>query len=205
MTSARHATLVGALLGLGAIALGLLSTHATRPAVSRADGAATVDAQSGAPGELARIGRPARDERTESGLWRAHLEAFEQQRAQGHLEVAIRVVYDAYGAALESRSWESMIAVGDAFMVLGREPGSAAGARLNARQAYLTALIRARRARSVEGALRAAEAFRQLPDRDVVDQCLHVAALIARGDAAAERRVRESRERLAAPGPAARF
>lgn len=132
------------------------------------------------------------------GLWRAYLQVFETARAQGHRDVAVRVLYDAYGAALESRSWESMIAVGDAFMAIGRVPGNGAGARMNARQAYLSALIRARRSRSVDGALRTAAAFEDIDDRDVVEQCLYVAALLAAGDAEAERKVRDARERWAA-------
>ena len=55
-------------------------------------------------GELERLdtvpaGRPGHD-----GLWRAYLEVFEKEREQGHRDVAIRVLYDAYGAALESRA-----------------------------------------------------------------------------------------------------
>src|SRR5262249_56465791 len=86
------------------------------------------------------------------GLWRGYLEDFERQREEGHPDMAIRALHDAYGAALQSRRWQAMIAVGDAFMVVDRAPGNAAGARIDARPADLTALIRARRPPSVEGA-----------------------------------------------------
>jgi hypothetical protein len=103
--------------------------------------------------------------------------------------------HDAYGAALESGSWESMIAVGDAFMNIGRASGTPRGARMNAREAYLTALIRARRDHSVDGALRSAEAFRQLGDRAVVEQSLHIAGQLAAGDEQAQAKVREAQQR----------
>jgi hypothetical protein len=134
----------------------------------------------------------------DDGRWRAPLAAVEKELEHGHIDVAVRVWHDAYGAALESRSWESMIAVGDAFIAIGRGSGSVRGARTNAREAYLTALIRARRDRSVEGALRTAEAFRQLDDRAGVEQCLRIAAQLAAGDEQ-EQRVGEARQRWAAP------
>jgi hypothetical protein len=92
-----------------------------------------------------------------------------------------------------------MIAVGDAFMQIGHAAGTPGGARMNARDAYLTALIRARRNRSVDGALRSAAAFRVLGDRAIVEQCLHIAAQLAAGDDQAQQKVREARERWAAP------
>jgi hypothetical protein len=198
MTSRRHLVLVAGLLGLGGIAAGLL-IHDGPLAVPRSERAALTEGRAAVHGELERLenavpaGRPGHN-----GLWRAYLDVFEKQREQGHRDIAIRVLYDAYGAALESRSWESMIAVGDAFMAIGRAPGNAAGAQMNARQAYLTALIRARRDHSVEGALRSAEAFQELPDRDVVEQCLHIAGLLAAGDEQARQRVRDARERWSA-------
>lgn len=66
---------------------------------------------------------------------------------------------------------------------------------MNAREAYLSALIRARRDRSVDGAIRSAEAFRELGDRVVAEQCLHIAEQLAAGDEQARQRVREARRR----------
>jgi hypothetical protein len=94
-----------------------------------------------------------------------------------------------------------MVAVGDAFLAIGRASGSVRGARLNAREAYLAALIRARRGRSVDGVLRSAEAFRGLGDGAVAEQCLHIAAQIAAGDEPAQRRVQEARRAAGLPGP----
>lgn len=130
-------------------------------------------------------------------LWRAYLGVVQQELQHGHLDAAVRAWQDAYGAALESRRWDSIIAVGDAFVALGRASGSPRGARMNAREAYVTALIRARRDRSVDGALSAAEALRALDDRALAEQCLHIAAGLAAGDDEAQRRVRDTRARWA--------
>ena len=196
-TYTRCLVLAAGLLSLGAIAAGLLA-FGGRFTVPRGERAALGEG----PAALARVesaapaGRPGGED-----LWRAYLDVFDKEIGKGHRDVAIRVLYDAYGAALESRSWQSMIAVGDAFMAVGTGPGNAAGAQMNARQSYLTALIRARRQRSVEGALRSAEAFRRLSDRDVVEQCLHIAEMLAAGDAEAQQRVREAQGRWATRQP----
>jgi hypothetical protein len=172
----RHVVVVAGLLGLSAIAIGIV-TH----------------------GEGLIVPDPQHARSQADGVWTAHLRVVEAELARGHIDVAVRVWHDAHGAALESRNWESMIAVGDAFMRIGHAAGSPSGARMSARDAYMTALIRARRNRSVDGALRSAEAFRELGDRAIAEQCLHVAAQLAAGDDHAQQRVREARERWAAP------
>jgi len=133
----------------------------------------------------------------DTGHWRAHLAIVETELASGHIDGAVHAWHDAYGAALESRGWESMIAVGDAFMKIGRAAGTPGGARTNAREAYLTALIRARRDRSVDGALQSGEAFARLGDRAIVEQSLHIAGQLAAGDDRAQERVSAARLRWA--------
>ena len=195
----RHVVVVAGLLGLCAIAIGIV-THGGRLIVPNPEHAALSGARAGVHGELEQretvvpAGRSQDD-----GVWTAHLRVVETELARGHVDVAVRVWHDAYGAALESRRWESMIAVGDAFMRIGHAAGTPGGARMNARDAYLTALIRARRNRSVDGALRSADAFRGLGDRAIVEQCLYIAAQLAAGDDHAQQKVREARERWAAP------
>ncbi len=164
MTSTRRLAVAAGLLGLSAV-VGILTR-----------------------GESLMVPRP------EEGALRGARAVVHGELEHGHVDVAVRVWHDAYGAALESGNWESMIAVGDAFMAIGRASGTPAGARMNAREAYLTALIRARRDRSVDGALRSAEAFRQLNDHAVVEQCLHIAAQLAAGDEQAQEKVREARQ-----------
>lgn len=198
MTSTQPLVLAAGLVGLCVLAVATLA-HRASLTVPGPERAALSGARAAVHAELERLESvvPAGQTRND-GRWRAHLAVVEKELEHGHLDVAVRVWHDAYGAALESRSWESMIAVGDAFIAIGRASGSVRGARMNAREAYLTALIRARRDRSVEGALRAAEAFGQLDDRAVVEQCLRIAAQLAAGDEQ-EQGVREARQRWAAP------
>jgi len=191
MNYLRHRVLAAGLLALGAVAAGILARSGTltAPRTRRAalpSAHATAHETPGRP----EVPRPAAG--PDDGLWRAHLGIVEKELQQGRIDVAVRAWHDAYGAALASRGWDGMIAAGDAFMAIGRASGSVRGARMNAREAYLTAFIRARRDRSVDGVLRSAEAFRQLGDQAVVEQCLHVAGELAAGDARAEQRVREA-------------
>ena len=205
MASTRHLALTAGLFGLCAIAVGILihGGHLTVPSPQRA---VLRGARAAVHGEIERLesvvpaGRP-----RDNGLWRAYLDLVEKELEHGHVDVAVRVWQDAYGAALASGSWESMIAVADAFMAIGRASGSVAGARMNAREAYLTALIRARRDRSVEGVIRSAEAFQKLGDRAVGEHCLHIAAQLAAGNEQAQQKVREIRQRWEAPQPVTGF
>jgi len=141
----------------------------------------------------------------DDGRWKDHLHALDDELASGHIDRAVRIWHDAYGAALETRGWESMIAVGDAFIKIGRATGTPRGARANAREAYVSALIRARRDRSVDGALRTAEAFQGIDDRAIVEQCLHIAAQLASGDGGAQQKVDEARRRWAVTQAVAEF
>ena len=199
MTSTRHLAGAAGLIGLCAIGVAIL-THGGSVALStRPERRALRDSGAAGHGGLERLesvvaaGR-ARDD----SLWRAYLDVIDRELAQGHVDVAVRAWHDAYGAALASRSWESMIAVGDAFMAIGRASGIPGSARMNAREAYLTALIRARRDGSVDGLIRTAEAFRGLADRPIVEQCLHIATQLAAEDEQAQQKVREAWQRWAA-------
>jgi len=111
--------------------------------------------------------------------WRAHVETLDQALARHDVSAAVGAWHDAYGAALASRGWEGMLAVGDAFLRIGAEAGRVTGARSNARQAYLNALIRAHRDSSEDGLRRTAAAFAALGDHAVAIQCLRVADELA--------------------------
>ena len=194
MTLKQYAVLV-AVGFLGLCTVGLLA-HRGALTVPNPERAALTGGRAGAHADLERVesvvpaGR-ARDD----GLWKAHLHLVDTELASGHVDVAVRAWHDAYAAALETRNWEGMIAVGDAFMKIGRAAGTPGGARMNAREAYLTALIRARRNGSVDGALRSGEAFAGLGDRAIVEQSLYIAAQLATGDEQAQQRVSEARQR----------
>jgi hypothetical protein len=195
MTSKRPLVLAVGLLGVCAIVVtsAIQGGHVVVPRAERTTLRGTPAAVRGEIEWLETVlpGGRARDDR----LWRAHLDVVARELEHGHVDAAVRAWHDAYGAALASGGWDSMIAVGDAFMTIGRASGAARGARMNARVAYLSALIRARREGSVDGALSAAQAFSGLDERAVVEQCLHIAAQLAAGDEVAQQRVREARER----------
>ena len=132
--------------------------------------------------------------------WQARLLAVEEAMARGDLLTAERLWREAYVAALKSRHWQGMVATGDTYRALGARAGFGAASVAKARQAYLTALFRARAEGSVEGVLRTAERFADLGDRDVVEQCIHVARRVAARspDPQAKEYVRAFTERWAA-------
>ncbi len=125
--------------------------------------------------------------------WADHLSVVDRALQASDVSLAVRAWHDAYGAALASGEWRAMLAVGDAFVGIGRASGSRDGAKANARLAYLTAMSRARRDASVEGSLRAARAFAALGDYEAASQCVQVATRIAseRNDRAGLELVRE--------------
>jgi hypothetical protein len=120
------------------------------------------------------------------------------RRPCGHLRAgdgAQRVRENARLAAGEGPGWEALIEAGRACLRLGGGTGGPPTAKLAARRAYFAALYRACRENSFDGILRAAEAFADLGDRDVVEECLGLAALRAEGEQT-RRRVAAFGERL---------
>jgi hypothetical protein len=91
-------------------------------------------------------------------------------------------------------SWHAVLLIGDD----ARARGDAGAAR----RAYLTALFRARGERSLFGMLSAAEGFKALGDREVVEHALRMAAALGPdADDAAARRLQALRDRLDATDP----
>lgn len=107
-------------------------------------------------------------------LWMVSLAAVDDALMAGNVSAAMSAWHPVYAAALQDQGWEGLIAVGDARLRIERAAGS--HGRAQARQIYLTALIRAQRHGSVEGAVRAASAFAALGDREVAAQAVHIAA-----------------------------
>lgn len=131
--------------------------------------------------------------------WTAPLRAADEALQANNPRRAARELQTAYLAALASRKWEGMMAVGDAARRVGEAAGAPKDTLPRARRAYLTAVLRARAEASLEGVLRAAEAFAALGDRTVAEQSLRVAHELAQRhqDAAALARVHVLANRLA--------
>jgi hypothetical protein len=90
----------------------------------------------------------------------------------------MRAWHPVYAAALRDHGWEGLIAVGDARVRIARAAGVPRNADGQARQIYLTALVRAQRHGSVEGAVRAATAFAALGDREIAAEAVRIAAAL---------------------------
>lgn len=114
--------------------------------------------------------------------WAAHLKTMDEALAEKDVSAAEWAWFRAHGAALGSRGWEGMLAVGDAALRIGAVAGGRQATQSKARSVYLAALFRARSHRSVDGVLKTAEAFRALGDREVVQQCLVIARRLVEED-----------------------
>ena len=125
--------------------------------------------------------------------WIGAIDRVDQALATSDVSGAERAMHEAYVAAMGSRRWDSMLAVGDAYTRLGEATGYPTTGRAKARHAYLTAFFRARAEQSVDGVLRTTEAFSDLGDRAVAEQCLKTAEALA-----AKSKSHGARDRVAA-------
>jgi hypothetical protein len=91
-----------------------------------------------------------------------------------------------------------LIEVGDAYYRIAGGGGEPEAATQKARDTYQAALHSARRSKSLDGVLRAAEAFGQLGDADQVELSLNIARTLAGADAEAVADVRATAGRLSA-------
>ena len=114
--------------------------------------------------------------------WSGHLRNVDRALDRRDLDGARRAWENAHLAAVESLSWEGLFATGHACLRIGGATGARGPAEPTARRAYFAALYRACRENSFDGILRAAEAFADLGDREVVEECLGLAKLQADGD-----------------------
>jgi hypothetical protein len=127
----------------------------------------------------------------EADGWAGHIAEMDRALAQGDTQRAGAAWREAYVAAHVSRDWPGMLAVGDAALRAGHATGTLEVFRPRARRAYLTALLRARRHGSPDGAFAAAEAFGRLGDHDAARQARVVATdLVLRAEATARRGLR---------------
>jgi hypothetical protein len=111
--------------------------------------------------------------------WVVHLRKVEDALARKDVSAAVRAWHDGYVTALGARRWEGLLEVADAHLRIGEVSGSRKASEPKARELYLAALFRARAQGSLEGVLRAAEAFARFGDREVVSRCLSIAERLA--------------------------
>ena len=86
---------------------------------------------------------------------------------------------DVFQSLRPTHDWQAMAALGDSALRIGGASGSRGPWEADARRAYLGAMFRARTEASLDGVLRAAEAFATLGDRDVAEEGLRVAESVA--------------------------
>lgn len=101
--------------------------------------------------------------------WALVLTSFDEALARGDTSTALRTWSEAHSAALRSRHWEGLPAVGEARLRIDQSAGHDTPALAKTREAYRAALFRARQEGSSEGVIRAAEAFEALGDIDVAN------------------------------------
>ena len=143
---------------------------------------------------LARVGDPSAKE---EAPWISPLRDMDDALAHGDFSTATTARHKADLAALASPAWEGFLAVGDGALRLGEARGAPSGMEHEARRTYLSAMVRARNARSLEGTLRVTDAFARLGDRDMVEQGAHFARELAGRDDKAIDRVDEFVQRWA--------
>jgi hypothetical protein len=135
---------------------------------------------------LARAGGPAAKA---TAPWVTPLQDMNSALERGDLVMAATARHKAHLAAFGNRNWEGFLAVGDAALRLGDASGDRRAMEPEARRAYLSALTHARARRSLDGVLRATEAFAHLGDRDMVEQGIRIARDLAGSDGDAQARV----------------
>jgi hypothetical protein len=131
--------------------------------------------------------------------WSTPLERADEALRDGDVAQALAWWREARMEALRSGGWEGLIEVGDASRRLGVRAGLRRDGDMRARDAYMTALLRARAEHSVDGVLRAAAAFGALGDRDVVAHAVRIAEHEAAHDSRARERVRAVADRWMTP------
>jgi hypothetical protein len=114
--------------------------------------------------ELARIEQavPAGGERPHA----AGLARVDTALGRGDVAAALRAWRDAYVEALDDRGWRAMVDVGEAAIRIADAAGTRRGYDDKARDAYMVALVRARRDGSADGIRRVSEALAVLGHRD---------------------------------------
>jgi hypothetical protein len=125
-----------------------------------------------------------------------HYQRAEEALAAGDVVRAVRHWREGHAAAMASRRWEGLVEAGNLYRRIGARGGFHTDAVTRARDCYLTALLRARGERSLDGVLQATDAFVDLGDDAMVERGLEIARAVAASDP--DPRARERVQRLAA-------
>ena len=110
-----------------------------------------------------------------SRAWMHAIEELDRALERGDVRAALRSREDARIAALASPRWEGMVAVGDATVRLARSAGLESAMEPAVRRAYWSALVRARREGSIDGAVRVTQALLDFGDHEMARRGLSVA------------------------------
>jgi len=119
--------------------------------------------------------------------WTVHIQAAYDALAQKNVKAAVRAWDEAHLVAIGSGRWEGLIEAGDAYLRIGEASGCRKASEATVRKAYFAALYRACQRGSFDGVLRTAGAFADLGDRQVVEECVGLAELLADDDHARAR------------------
>jgi hypothetical protein len=148
------------------------------------------------------VGAPAPQVAAESQIgpptWQRVLDAMDRSLGREDITAAEIAWHAARGHAIRSRQWDAFLAVGAGALRIGDHDVVREPYRARAREAWLSALLRARQQGALDGVLSVAEAFGSLGDRDAVVHALQIAdSLAARdGHGDAHGRVAGVRQRL---------
>jgi len=131
----------------------------------------------------------------------AALAAMDEALARPDFPAAVQAWRQARELALRSRGWRAPVEAAEAELRLAVATGNLREAKPTARELFLVALFRARGEGAVDGALRAADGFARLGDREAATLALRIAegAAARHGDDEERARVRLAAERIVRP------
>jgi len=134
----------------------------------------------------------------------AALTAMDEALARQDLSAAAQAWREARQLALRSRGWRAPVEAAEAELRLAAATNRLRESKPTARELLLLGLFRARAEHATEGALRVAEGFARIGDRDAAQLALRLAESVAEhsGDSADHARVRVVGERILRYGAA---
>ena len=131
----------------------------------------------------------------------ASLAAMDEALARQDFPAAVKAWRQARELALRSRTWRAPVEAAEAELRLAVATDRLREAKPMARELFLLALFRARVEGAPDGALRAADGFVRLGDRDAAVLALRIAETVAarHGDDEVRARVRAAADRILRP------